>query len=382
MPAGGRRVRTGHRASDVKTLLLASASVIVACGVFAGGIDMSGQPVTLIFEDGDYVEVGLAYWMPTVVGVDPLGGKSGNVYSNVTGLSAGLKRQINDRWSAGLVVDQPYGVIVSYDLVYPDTTFPYAGTRAEPESLAVTGLVRYRIDDRFSVHGGLRAERFGGKVTLAGAGFDAVGLGGYTWTGSEDWGLGFVVGAAYEIPAIALRVALTYGSEIEHELDATENFFGSSTTTVTMPQSVNLDFQTGVAPKTLLFGSVRWVNWAGWKVAPRGFTAATGAPLVEFEDDAFTYKLGLGRQITDRFSAAVEVSHETARGQMMSPLDPYDGYTAIAIGGTYEAPSGLSLTGGVAYSALGDAKVATPAGPAPFEDNHAVTVALAIGFRF
>ena len=134
----------------------------------------------------------------------------------------------------------------------------------------MTGLVRYRIDRRFSVHGGLRAARFGGEATLAGPAFAAVGLGGYHWEGDDDWGFGYVLGAAYEIPEIALRVALTYGSEIEHELDADENFFGPSTTEITMPQSVNLDFQTGISPKTLLYGSVRWVNWDGWNVSPGG----------------------------------------------------------------------------------------------------------------
>ena len=55
-----------------------------------------------------------------------------------------------------------------------------------------------------------------------------------------------------------------------------------------MPQSVNLDFQTGIAPDTLVYGLVRWVNWDGWKIAPAGLPAATGLPLIEFDSDAFT----------------------------------------------------------------------------------------------
>lgn len=367
----------------MKTLLLASAGALAAPAALAGGIDQSGQPVTLIFKEGNYAEVALGYWMPTVEGVDPLGNRSGNVYDNIASFGGGVKRQIGGTWSLGLIVDQPYGVIVNYDLDYPDSSFPYSGTTAEPRSLGVTALVRYRIDARFSLHGGLRATRFGADVRLAGPGFGP--LGGYSWDAEDGWGFGFVAGGAFEIPAIALRVALTYGSATEHELASTERLFGTevtSTTSITMPQSVNLDFQTGVAPKTLVFGSVRWVNWAGWEAAPEAFTAAAGEPLVEFADDAFTYRLGLGRQLTGTVSAAVEISHETAKGQMMSALDPYDGYTAVAVGGTYDAANGLSLTGGVAYNFLGDAEVATPAGPAPFRDNHAVAVALKVGFRF
>ena len=95
-----------------------------------------------------------------------------------------------------------------------------------------------------SLHGGLRAIRFGGEVKLAGWGFGPA-LDGYGWTGSDDWGLGYVLGGAYEIPEIALRVALTWGSatEIEvesvetHVLDPASGSFGTvrSRTDITMP---------------------------------------------------------------------------------------------------------------------------------------------------
>jgi long-subunit fatty acid transport protein len=246
---------------DAAILLVAAGGVLAAAVAVAGGIDQSGQPITLIFRDGNYAEIGVGRVMPSIEGTDLAGTDSGNVYDDVTSFGGGVKVDLRGPWSAAVIVDQPYGVVVDYP---SDTGFPYAGTHAEPNSLGVTALVRYELDGGFSLHGGLRAERFGAEAGLAGPGFGM--LSGYEWTGDDDWGLGYVLGAAYEIPAIALRVALTYGSEIEHELEAEENFFGASTTDVTSPQSVNLDFQTGVAPKTLLFGSVRWVNWAGWSV--------------------------------------------------------------------------------------------------------------------
>ncbi len=35
----------------------------------------------------------------------------------------------------------------------------------------------------------------------------------------------------------------------------------NSTTTITTPQSVNLDFQTGIMANTVAFANVRWVKW-------------------------------------------------------------------------------------------------------------------------
>lgn len=371
----------------MRHLLLASAAAITTTAAFvaaahAGGLDLSGQPVTLLFRDGNYAELNLGLVQPSINGTDPAGATSGNVYGTVSAVSAGVVRQLGPHWSAAVIVDRPYGVVVDYD---PGrTAFPFAGTQAEAESLGVTGLLRYRLDVHWSLHGGLRAQRFGGDATLAGWAYGP--LSGYEWTGDPAWGVGYVVGGAYEIPEVALRVALTYGSEIDHALDADENYFGPSTTDVTMPQSVNLDFQTGVAADTLVYGFVRWVDWAGWKVEPAGLLAATGLPLIEFTSDAWTYRLGLARQLTDSFSAAIEVTHETAKNQSTTALDPYDGYTTLAAGGNWTLPSGLEIGGGLGYSWLGAATAALPIGPpgatARFTGSHAVVARLRLGLSF
>ena len=208
----------------------------------------------------------------------------------------------------------------------------------------------------------------------------------YDWRGGPDWGFGYVVGGAYEIPAIALRVALTYSSESRHSLSSTETaaVFPNpvhSITDVTMPQSVNLDFQTGIDPSTLLYGSIRWVNWKNWTVAPDGFQAIAG-DLVKFDSDALTFRLGVGRQFTDSFAAAIEVSHETAKGDNMTPLVTYDGYTAITVGGTVTLASGIDVSAGLAYDFLGSATAEANGVTARFDDSRAVATALRIGYRF
>ena len=263
---------------------------------------------------------------------------------------------------------------------------------ARPQSLGVTGLLRYAVTPRWSVHGGLRAIRFGGEVTLAGWGFGPVArrlrVERHRRLGPRLRGWA----AATRFPEIALRVALTYGSRTDITVDSVETHvfdpatggFGTvrSRTDITMPQSVNLDFQTGIDPKTLLYGSVRWADWEGWSVAPEGFVALTGGPLVEFEHDTWRYQLGLGRQLTERFAGAFEVVHETATGDIQSALTPYDGFTAFTVGGSYKTERGLTVAAGVQYSFLGDADVATPTGMARFKDNHAIGLGLQVGYRF
>jgi long-subunit fatty acid transport protein len=363
----------------VRHLFLAIAIALVSVtGARAAGLDLSGQPVNLVFADGDVVELTFGATRPQIGGVDPAGATSGNVYDPVTAAGAGLLHRLGERWSAALILDRPYGVVVDYPAA---GAFPFAGTHAEAASLAVTGLLRYRLDRRWSLHGGLRAQRFGGEATLDGRGYGR--LAGYAWTGDPDWGFGYVLGGAFEVPEIALRVALTYGSAIEHRLDADENFFGPTTTEVTMPQSLNLDFQTGIAPRTLAYGLVRWVNWDGWQVAPAGLHAATGLPLIAFTSDAFTWRLGLARQLTDALAAAVELTHETGRDQATTPLDPYDGFTTLGVGGRYTTAAGVTLGAGLGYSWLGAATASVPGGAsADFAGSHAVSARLSVGIGF
>ena len=71
----------------------------------------------------------------------------------------------NDKWSATLIVDEPYGA----DLFYSPESFAFGGTFADFHSVEVTGLVRYKLNKNFGVHGGLRVARFGGDVGSEGA---------------------------------------------------------------------------------------------------------------------------------------------------------------------------------------------------------------------
>jgi long-subunit fatty acid transport protein len=343
----------------------------------AGGLEKSGQPVTLLFEKGDQIQLDLGYLMPDVVGVDSLGTESGNVGLDTPRFGGGIKKDINDKWSAALIVDEPYGA----NFEYTPESLVFGGTSADVDSIEFTALARYNFNDRFSLHGGLRAARFKGGVTLGGVGYGP--LAGYELELKEDWGFGVVVGGAYEIPEIAARVALTYSSSIAFDLETSENMFGDASTTIDMPQSVNLDFQTGIAPKTLLFGSARWANYDGWQIEADGLTGLTGAPIASKDYDIYTFKLGLGRQFTERWGGAVQASWEPGIGKPLGPLNPYDGYVGLGAAANYTMPSGAKITAGAEYYWLGDSEVVSGTGAsADFTDNTAVAVAMRLSIPF
>jgi len=365
------------------TILTLSALLASTAAVSAGGIDRSGQSIAALFENGRYVELSLGSISPDTSGtaVATLGGfATGNVTESYLQFGAAYKADINDRLSYALIYDQPFGADVSYPT---GTGYYAAGAQADLESHALTGLLRYRMNDNFSVHGGLRVQTI---EAVAAVPF----VGGYTVDGARDTGVGYVAGVAYERPDIAMRVALTYNSKIKHDVDTTEFGAVMSTTEIETPQSVNLDFQTGIAADTLLFGGVRWVDWSSFDISPTAYRTATtstanpsGSSLVSYENDVITYSLGVGRKLNDTWSVSASVGYEKSEGGFASNLGPTDGNKSLALAAVYTRDN-MKVTTGIRYVNIGDAQTAIP-GFAPagnFEDNDAVAIGVKVGYTF
>lgn len=392
---------------------LLGIAAVLACTpamVAALGLDRSGQPVGLLFEEGNYVELNFGRVFPNVSGEDldialpdgtvlvPGGSDSGNVADGFNQFGAGFKYQFTDRISIAAIADEPYGSDVSYPSGGSQTL---GGTRAIVDSAAITALGRYAFNEAFSVHAGLRYQQIEANVTLEGAAYGA--LGGYNAAFDSDGDLGYVIGAAYERPEIALRVALTYFSGTEHDLRTTETVGGigvdlitggllsaTSTTRIDTPEAVNLDFQTGIASDTLLFGSIRYAWYDDTIVAPAFFDAnvdpAIGMSSLTEINDGAAYNLGIGRRLTDRLSGSVAVGYEPEDGDdLVSPLAPTNGNRSLALGLSYDVSDALTFSGGARYVWLGDAQpeTGTPdVARADFSGNDVVGIGMRIGYRF
>ncbi|MBT8424043.1 MAG: hypothetical protein KJO67_03640, partial [Silicimonas sp.] len=172
----------------------------------------------------------------------------------------------------------------------------------------------------------------------------------------------------------------TYTSEITHTLSSIENGAPTGSFDSTVPQSVQLDFQTGVAADTLVFGSVRWVDWSEFQITPPGFALASGGlPLAAYDSDYITYSLGVGRRFNDTWSGAVTLTHEPQSDDLQRNLGPTDGFTSVSVGATYTRDN-MKITGGVRYVFIGDANTTTVG--SSFTDNNAIGVGLKVGYSF
>ncbi|WP_421704158.1 OmpP1/FadL family transporter [Aliiroseovarius sp.] len=362
--------------SKMKTGALAALMMgSTALTASAAGLDRSGQDVTLLFEEGNVAEVSLGYVDPHLTAAVAGISDAGKAYAP---LSFGYKHQFTENISVAILYDQPYGA----DIEYTDGPFSALGPlplngQAEVNTDSFTILGRYEFGNGFSVHGGARLERIEGYVVSSPGILDV----------ESDWDVGGVIGVAYEVPEIALRVALTYSTAIDHGVTGTEDVgfanlgsggiapLADATFTITAPESVNLDFQTGIAENTLLFGSIRWVHWDGFNV-----TSPNSAPeYVGYTNDDYTVNVGVGRRINDELSLAASVGYERRKYQTVSTLGPTDGYWSLGLGGSYTMGD-TKFSAGVRYVLVGDAITTT--GGVPFRGNHATAVGFSVQQTF
>ena len=332
------------------TVLLATTSMATA-----GGMDRATTGTSTLFEVGSYAELSYASTTPSVgpnatptLSVD--GGM--NVTQSFTTTQFSFKTDLNDKLSVAISSNNnPFGVDVDYD-DFATGGGDYAGItslRANLDSTAVTVMARYKITDRVSAIAALKYQTVSGtadvSVPLTAASGSAVN-GDVSLTRASD--TNFIVGASYEIPEIALRVVGTYESEATFDPSVITEPSGVNTGPgqIKTPEVLMLEFQSGVAANTLVFGSIRQAKWENAQVK---MSAAYGNAQLSDFDNSTTYTLGVGRKFSDSFSASLSASVDTGDGDDASLLAPTGGSTAISLGGKYTLNNGMAISGGVSH---------------------------------
>ncbi len=343
----------------MKRFLMASVAVVAgASGALAGGIDRSGQGIGFMFEQGTYAELSFGIVSPSISNT-PLAppAAAGDIAPTYRQFGAAYKTDLSDQLSIGVQLDQPYGAHVQY----PATL---GGGYAELTSSAINVIGRYKFDGGFSAHAGLSYTTIDGRLFVPTSGVSAR-------TYSADADVGYLVGVAYERPDIALRVALTYYSGTDHALESSVGITG----TINPPQAVNLDFQTGVAADTLVFGQIRWADWTDTQII-----ANPPAVLISYAKNRVTYTLGVARKFNETWSGALSVGYEEDTGLVQSTLSPTDGFVSVGLAAIYTSGN-MKVTTGIRYVDIGNATTPT-AVLGRFEDNEALALGVKVGWSF
>ncbi|SDR34577.1 outer membrane protein transport protein [Pseudovibrio sp. Tun.PSC04-5.I4] len=182
---------------------------------------------------------------------------------------------------------------------------------------------------------------------------------------NTDREYGFRLGAAFEMPEIALRALVAYESEIDLNLDGD---FGISlpallggpisaeaSAEASLPQSIEAKVQSGVAPGWLVSLGVKWVDWSVLnKLAVNLTSADVRAPSSVVRDlgysDGWTVEAGVGHQLTEKLSVGSTLTWDKGIG------GPYSDFYALGLGGSYDVTEKVkfSLGGRAIYKTAGE----------------------------
>ena len=293
-------------------------------------------------------------------------------------------------------------------------------TQVEVRSENLTGIlgVKFGPSKNFQIYGGPVAQRIRADTKLRGLAYGPAT--GYTNNSNPDTDYGYIAGLSYSKPEIALRAALTYRSEIDHDVDIFESYplvgirtqagaiaagatpaqaaaLGAAAAnrnseyTVTTPKSVNFDFQTGINPTTLASMKVRWVPWSDFTITPPLYNEtsklnplyANGLDLVQYEDDQYQVEVGLAKRLSPALAVSGTVGYDSGAGDPTTSLGPIDGYYSVGLGAKYNFTPNWAISAGGKYLFFGDAQGALPTDKVvgDFEDNNGFILGAKISYQ-
>jgi long-subunit fatty acid transport protein len=342
----------------------------------AGGVDRSGMDTSIIMDSGNVVEITHVSVKPKVTGTYAAafgGTATGDVAPDYSITNLSFKMDVADNIAIAVISDEPYGSELNW------ASGALAGTKAAIGSSATTLIGSYKLDGGMTVFGGLRDQNIDVE-----AGLVIPGTINYAFAKASSSATGYLAGVGYEKPEIAMKVSLTYNAKVKHTITANETVNSTpvnGTASFYMPSSYNLDFQTGVAENTLLFGSIRRANWTETDVRPNGYLAALSKSLLSHDSNSTTYNIGIGRKFSETWSGAVTYGYEAAQSGTGSPTSPTNGSSKYGVGVTYDAED-FSATLGVQHVDIGDQQVMVGAKSTPMTGNTALVTALKISAKF
>ncbi|WP_249116706.1 outer membrane protein transport protein [Ciceribacter sp. L1K23] len=360
--------------------LLGTCALVSAAN--AGGFTRGEADTDLLYEDGTFVVRGGATYVSPHRDYDTIGGVSATddrYTEDYVIPSFAAKWRMSDNFSCVVSYTQPFGAKSSYG------DEAQAADRAA--DIAAGGLTAL-LGGNAVITSEFTTDEFGGTCAAnvkAGPG-DFYVIGGvfsqsFDYTESKDFGtlnlkddsaFGYRIGAAYEIKEYAFRAELMYRSQVDHKASGDFRLESAllggalggvpvgatfdSTGEGSLPQSLELNLQSGIAPGWLAYGSVKWTDWSVLQTL--NYTIDNLGPQEKnfFWKDGWTITAGVGHSFTENVSGALQLTWDQGVGtgaDIMSDTWTLGAGTQIKAG-----PGVLRLGAAVTYLTSGSQSTA------------------------
>ena len=360
--------------------VIAAASFALASAAQAGGFNRGSANLDGLYSDGFGVYSGVTYVAPgrsysSVTGVRVVGGAAAGFAQGsvefgdsfvVPYASAG--GQLVENVACVGSYSQPYGADSTYTGAI---TYHIASQSLATRELGMTCAYRHEMGKgRISFIGGVfnehieynQARNF--NLAFGNTGDSTIKVTSNAW--------GYRVGLAYEIPEIAFKASLLYRSQTNHNATGTYSntpfailataagtpaavaaaLYGTATTatasaSASLPQSVELALQSGIAPGWLAFGSIKWTEWSVLQsiTLTEGIAGQPFSTSRFFFKDGWTVTGGVAHRFNEQLAASASLTWD--RG-VTTGWDTLTDQWTIAGGVAYDVNEKIQLRAGAA----------------------------------
>ena len=343
-------------------LKIGTLIIFLSSNSFAGGLEVSRQNNMILFSEGKTVNFSTRQTSSTVTDNLYTSLDSQSIIKKLNLMSAAFKSDYNENISYAFEMYEP----MASTLQYPATI---GGVPADQKAFLRTQALSFTSKYNLSNSGfGLVAEER--QLTIKRSTLNINPAQGDLVT-TPDSGIGYVAGVSYEMPEIALKVLLTQAPGIDIVVPTT--VVGSGT--VSQPSFTTLEFETGIANNTLMFGSIHQGEHASAQVKLNGIGAISSFT------DGEKYNIGVGRKFSEKLSGSFSyTTEEGSSATGTSLLSPTNGTDTYSIGVNYVTES-VDVAFGYAMSSFGDKAVTTAYGTGNFTNNDATTTGLRVKFK-
>lgn len=371
--------------------------MIASSPALAGGFSRGEADTDILFSEGNNLRMGAVYVSPGRT-YSTLNGSpsSDEAYSDAYWMpNIGIKAALGSYGACALTYTQPFGASATYGEDAQNAEAITAISQGLP-LVNPTSKMTF-ITEEYGATCDIRFDAGRGGLYLIGGVFlETFEYNEDTWFGSvrleDDSGFGYRMGVAYDIPEYAMRFQLMYRSEVEHDAEGTFTPSAlavaagvtSSLPTIgggTLPQSIKLSAQSGVAPDWLVYGSVMWTDWSVLPDFRYDVSNLASSNKIFNYEDGYTVQIGVGHEFNENLSGTVNLTWDQGVG---TGADITTDSWTVGFGGEYKTDLGtFGLGGAVSYLTKGsqsEASGATYNATADADWVAAVGISYSVGF--
>lgn len=259
-----------------------------------------GAGVQLLNINARQTDLGSKRTGPGPLSVPTGGSDGGNPFAKVVPVPVGyISHQVNDRLWVGLGFNAPFGLVVDYD---DDFFGRYDSLRSELRTYNVQPTLAYKLDEHFSIGGGVDIQYVKAELTSALPQLDPRLADGRVSLKGDDVSIGWNAGMAYENGGT--RLGIHYRSGMNHKLDgdftvsgllgpiAAGNRSVDAKARLRLPDVWSFGLRQNIGDNARLLAGASWYNWSVFqKIEAVG---ATGVLLSSEQDYRDTFDVSVG----------------------------------------------------------------------------------------